>query len=127
VDALGTPASPGSTSPCSRPGTALALDHFCRERVDVAVLEVGRGRLDATTVGKPRVVVPGPSTTIHQHELGDTLALIATEKAAIIRAAPPSRRGRIRRRRRSSRRAALAGRAAALEGRDLRVTPLGFT
>src|SRR2546427_10715719 len=32
--------------------TALALDHFAREAVDVAVLEVGLGgRLDATTVG----------------------------------------------------------------------------
>ncbi len=67
-------------------GTALALDHFCRERVDVAVLEVGLGgRLDATTVGKPRVGVIGPIDYDHQHELGDTLALIATEKAAIIR------------------------------------------
>ena len=38
-----------------RGGTALALDHFARERVDVAVLEVGLGgRFDATTVGRPR-------------------------------------------------------------------------
>ena len=67
-------------------GTALALDHFCRERVDVAVLEVGLGgRLDATTVGRPRVVVIGPIDYDHQHELGDTLTLIAGEKAAIIR------------------------------------------
>src|SRR2546426_9530403 len=36
--------------------TALALDHFAREAVDVAVLEVGLGgRLDATTVGVPAV------------------------------------------------------------------------
>jgi len=35
--------------------TALALDHFAREAVDVAVLEVGLGgRLDATTVGRRR-------------------------------------------------------------------------
>src|SRR5262245_7504810 len=34
--------------------TALALDHFAREDVEVAVLEVGLGgRLDATTVGEP--------------------------------------------------------------------------
>ena len=67
-------------------GTALALDHFCRARVDVAVLEVGLGgRLDATTVGRPRVVALGPIDYDHQLELGDTLTRIAGEKAAIIR------------------------------------------
>ncbi|HKW90699.1 MAG TPA: Mur ligase family protein, partial [Methylomirabilota bacterium] len=67
-------------------GTALALDHFCRARVDVAVLEVGLGgRLDATTVGTPRVVALGPIDYDHQLELGDTLTRIAAEKAAIIR------------------------------------------
>ncbi len=110
-------------------GTALALDHFCRERVDVAVLEVGLGgRLDATTVGKPRVVVLGPIDYDHQHELGDTLTLIAAEKAAIIRSGvafsarqDPEAAAVI------TRRAAEAGVALWLEGRDLRVTPLGFT
>lgn len=67
-------------------GTALALDHFCRSRVDVAVLEVGLGgRLDATTVGRPAVVALGPIDYDHQLELGDTLSAIAGEKAAIIR------------------------------------------
>src|SRR6266851_1596090 len=67
-------------------GTALALDHFCRSRVDVAVLEVGLGgRLDATTVGRPEVVVLGPIDYDHKLELGDTLTAIAGEKAAIIR------------------------------------------
>ena len=110
-------------------GTALALDHFCRERVDVAVLEVGLGgRLDATTVGKPRVVVLGPIDYDHQHELGDTLTLIAAEKAAIIRTGvafsarqDPEAEVVI------TRRAAEAGVPLSLEGRDLRVTPLGFT
>jgi dihydrofolate synthase/folylpolyglutamate synthase len=110
-------------------GTALALDHFCRARVDVAVLEVGLGgRLDATTVGKPRVVVLGPIDYDHQHELGDTLALIATEKAAIIRSGvafsarqDPEAEAVI------TRRAAETGVPLSLEGRDLRVTPLGFT
>ena len=110
-------------------GTALALDHFCRARVDVAVLEVGLGgRLDATTVGKPRVVVLGPIDYDHQHELGDTLALIATEKAAIIRSGvafsarqDPAAEAVI------TRRAAETGVPLSLEGRDLRVTPIGFT
>ncbi|MGH7403247.1 MAG: bifunctional folylpolyglutamate synthase/dihydrofolate synthase [Candidatus Rokuibacteriota bacterium] len=110
-------------------GTGLALDHFCRERVDVAVLEVGLGgRLDATTVGRPRVAVLGPIDYDHQHELGDTLTLIAAEKAAIIRSGvafsarqDPEAEAVI------TRRAALVGVPLVLEGRDLHVTPLGFT
>ena len=110
-------------------GTALALDHFCRERVDVAVLEVGLGgRLDATTVGKPRAVVLGPIDYDHQHELGDTLALIATEKAAIIRSGVAfSARQHPEAEVVITRRAAETGVPLSLEGRDLRVTPLDFT
>jgi dihydrofolate synthase / folylpolyglutamate synthase len=66
--------------------TALALDHFAREAVDVAVLEVGLGgRLDATTVGTPEVAVIARVDLDHQAVLGATLREIATEKAAIIR------------------------------------------
>jgi len=66
--------------------TALALDHFAREAVDVAVLEVGLGgRLDATTVGTPAVTAIARIDLDHQEVLGATLAAIATEKAAIIR------------------------------------------
>ena len=86
-------------------GTALALDHFCRARVDVAVLEVGLGgRLDATTVGRPRGGgARAASTTTTRLELGDTLAAIAAEKAAIIRErGGVLGRGRIPRRRPSS-------------------------
>jgi len=110
-------------------GTALALDHFCRERVDVAILEVGLGgRLDATTVGEPRVVVLGPIDYDHQHELGDTLTLIAAEKAAIIRTGAA-----FSARQHPEAEAVITGRAAlmavplSLEGRDLHVTALGFT
>ena len=66
--------------------TALALDHFARQSVDLAVLEVGLGgRLDATTVGCPEVEVLGPIDYDHQQWLGSTLEAIAGEKAAIIR------------------------------------------
>ena len=66
--------------------TALALDHFAREAVDTAVLEVGLGgRLDATTVGTPAVTVIARVDLDHQAWLGGTLAEIAAEKAAIIR------------------------------------------
>ncbi len=66
--------------------TALALDHFAREVVDVAVLEVGLGgRLDATTVGTPRVTALAQVDVDHQQVLGATLGAIAAEKAAIVR------------------------------------------
>jgi dihydrofolate synthase/folylpolyglutamate synthase len=66
--------------------TALALDHFAREGVAVAVLEVGLGgRLDATTVGTPAASVVTRVDLDHQAVLGATLAEIAREKAAIIR------------------------------------------
>lgn len=66
--------------------TAMALDHFAREEIDVAVLEVGLGgRLDATTVGEPMVTVISAIDLDHQAYLGSTLADIAGEKAAIIR------------------------------------------
>jgi len=85
VDALGTLIARLDVT-VFEAGTALALDHFCRSRVDVAVLEVGLGgRLDATTVGRPAVVALGPIDYDHQLELGDTLTAIAGEKAAIIR------------------------------------------
>jgi dihydrofolate synthase/folylpolyglutamate synthase len=66
--------------------TALALDHFARAAVDIAVLEVGLGgRLDATTVGAPAVTAIARIDLDHQEILGPTLAAIAREKAAIIR------------------------------------------
>jgi dihydrofolate synthase/folylpolyglutamate synthase len=66
--------------------TALALDYFAREAVDVAVLEVGLGgRLDATTVGAPAVTALARIDLDHTEVLGSTLAEIAGEKAAIIR------------------------------------------
>src|SRR5207253_783920 len=67
--------------------TALALDHFAREAVDIAVLDVGLGgRLDATTVGVPAATVVTRIDLDHQAVLGSSLAEIAAEKAAIIRA-----------------------------------------
>jgi dihydrofolate synthase / folylpolyglutamate synthase len=66
--------------------TALGLDHFAREGVEVAVLEVGMGgRLDSTTVGRPAVEVVSRIDLDHQGYLGDTIEAIAAEKAAIIR------------------------------------------
>lgn len=67
--------------------TAIAFEYFAREKVDVAVLEVGMGgRLDATNVVEPRVSVITDISLDHQKFLGDTLPEIAREKAGIIRA-----------------------------------------
>jgi dihydrofolate synthase/folylpolyglutamate synthase len=66
--------------------TALAFELFARERVEMAVFEVGLGgRFDATNVIDP---VAGAITTIgfdHQAQLGNTLRSIAFEKAGIIK------------------------------------------
>ena len=66
--------------------TAAAFEHFARERVDLAVLEVGLGgRLDATTVHPSRPVIGfGAIGLDHREHLGDTLAAIAAEKAAVM-------------------------------------------
>lgn len=67
--------------------TAIAFEHFARERVDIAVLEVGMGgRLDATNVVEPRVSVITDIALDHQKFLGNTVGEIAREKAGIIRA-----------------------------------------
>ncbi len=67
---------------------AVALLHFVRQRVDLAVVEVGiGGRLDATNVVDPLVSVITPISYDHTEILGETLTAIATEKAGIIRSA----------------------------------------
>jgi dihydrofolate synthase / folylpolyglutamate synthase len=66
--------------------TAIAFEHFCRRKVDIAVLEVGMGgRLDATNVVEPLVSVITDISLDHQKFLGNTVGEIAREKAGIIR------------------------------------------
>ena len=66
--------------------TGIAFEHFARESVDIAVLEVGMGgRLDATNVVDPRVSVITDISLDHQKYLGDTVTEIAREKVGIIR------------------------------------------
>ena len=65
--------------------TAIAFEHFAREKVEIAVLEVGMGgRLDATNVVEPRVSVIADISLDHQKFLGDTVGEIAREKVGII-------------------------------------------
>ena len=66
--------------------TGVALSAFADERVELAILETGLGgRLDATTAAGARWVAVTPVALDHQEYLGNTLAEIAAEKAAIIR------------------------------------------
>jgi dihydrofolate synthase / folylpolyglutamate synthase len=66
--------------------TAIAFEHFAREKVDIAVLEVGMGgRLDATNVVEPLASVITDISLDHQKFLGNTVTEIAREKVGIIR------------------------------------------
>lgn len=70
--------------------TALALDEFARQGVQVAVLEVGMGgRLDATNVVKADLSVITPISFDHTAILGAELDQIAREKAGIIKHGKP--------------------------------------
>ena len=66
--------------------TAIALLAFKEANVELAILETGLGgRLDSTTAAEAKVVAITPIALDHQEYLGQTLAEIAAEKAAIIR------------------------------------------
>lgn len=70
--------------------TALAFLAFAKYDVNVAVFEVGLGgRLDATNVVTPKVSVITSLSYDHMAVLGNTLALIAGEKAGIIKEGVP--------------------------------------
>lgn len=69
---------------------ALAFDHFAREKVDIAIVEVGLGgRLDSTNVITPLLSVITNISYDHMNMLGDTLPQIAFEKAGIIKPGIP--------------------------------------
>jgi dihydrofolate synthase/folylpolyglutamate synthase len=69
---------------------ALAFDIFAREKVDIAIVEVGLGgRLDSTNIITPLLSVITNIGWDHMNMLGDTLQLIAAEKAGIIKPGIP--------------------------------------
>jgi dihydrofolate synthase / folylpolyglutamate synthase len=66
--------------------TALGFCYFRDRQVEFAAIEVGiGGRLDATNVVHPAATVITNIGLDHTHILGDTHALIAAEKAGIIK------------------------------------------
>ena len=66
--------------------TAAGFLHFARVPVDIAVIEVGLGgRLDSTNICTPLCSVITSISRDHMKQLGDTEALIAREKAGIIK------------------------------------------
>ena len=68
----------------------LAFDYFAKEKIDIAVIEVGMGgRLDATNIITPHVSVITNIGLDHTQFLGNTLAAIASEKAGIIKSNIP--------------------------------------
>lgn len=70
--------------------TAVAFLHFNRQRVDLAILEVGLGgRLDATNLADPVVCVISNIGRDHQDYLGPRLKDIAREKIGIVKPGVP--------------------------------------
>ena len=68
----------------------LAFDYFAAQQVDVAVVEVGMGgRLDSTNVIMPDLSIITNIGFDHTQFLGNTLPLIAGEKAGIIKPGVP--------------------------------------
>ncbi|MDI9631029.1 MAG: Mur ligase family protein [Acidobacteriota bacterium] len=71
--------------------TAAAFLAFARQRVDLAVLEVGMGgRLDATNLARPELSLVTAIDLDHREFLGETRAAIAREKAGIFRPGRPA-------------------------------------
>jgi dihydrofolate synthase / folylpolyglutamate synthase len=65
---------------------AMAFDYFAKEQVDIAVIETGLGgRLDSTNIITPELCIITNIGMDHMNMLGDTIELIAAEKAGIIK------------------------------------------
>ncbi len=68
----------------------MAFEYFARQKVDVAVVEVGLGgRLDSTNIITPLLSVITNIGRDHMELLGDTPNKIASEKAGIIKPGVP--------------------------------------
>lgn len=69
---------------------AMAFDYFVAQEVDIAIIETGMGgRLDSTNIITPLLSLITNISFDHMQFLGDTLPLIAMEKAGIIKPGVP--------------------------------------
>ena len=69
---------------------AMAFDYFAKQKVDIAIIEVGLGgRLDSTNVIDPELSVITNIGWDHMNLLGNSLAEIAAEKGGIIKQNKP--------------------------------------
>lgn len=69
---------------------AMAFDYFAKQKVDVAVIEVGLGgRFDSTNIIIPELSIITNIGWDHMNMLGDTLEKIAFEKAGIMKKGIP--------------------------------------
>jgi len=69
---------------------AMAFTYFAQQKVDIAVIEVGLGgRLDSTNIITPELCIITNIGWDHTNLLGNTLPLIAYEKAGIIKKGIP--------------------------------------
>ena len=65
---------------------AMAFDYFAKHSVDIAIIEVGLGgRLDSTNIIVPELSIITNIGWDHMNLLGNSLELIAAEKAGIIK------------------------------------------
>ncbi len=70
--------------------TVMAFDRFARSGVEAAVIETGLGgRLDATNIITPLLSIITNIGLEHTQYLGNTIPLIAAEKAGIIKSGVP--------------------------------------
>ncbi|MCL6272374.1 bifunctional folylpolyglutamate synthase/dihydrofolate synthase [Muricauda sp. 2012CJ35-5] len=68
----------------------MAFEFFAKEKVDIAIIEVGLGgRLDSTNIIAPEVSLITNIGLDHTQILGDTIEKIALEKAGIIKRNTP--------------------------------------
>ena len=92
IEAIDRVAAVAMTLPYFEVLTAAAFVMFSQSPADVLILEVGLGgRFDATNIiARPAATVLAPIARDHTAILGDTLSLIAGEKAGILKPGAPA-------------------------------------
>jgi dihydrofolate synthase/folylpolyglutamate synthase len=70
--------------------TAIAIQYFSEQSVDLVIMETGMGgRFDSTNITEPLISIITPISLDHCEYLGNSISAIAREKAGIIRPGRP--------------------------------------